>query len=251
MLLFLTFMNFWIRLLVPEWFDPKIDEYAINRANSQGISISVENLLLDDQHIIFDVNITNESPDPVLIDPAAMYYLASNIKFPSDTDPDAILDYEDKFIRNYALSEQQVKGLYTHKIKEQRNKSLLLGILSAGLIVFDIAMDAKDANRTEWNSKTARSANTRKVLTTAGLAAADIMQDQAGYKAWQKSEDLYFLDQEMLKCGELQPGQSIRAKVFFQANNLKHFRLIIPVGNSDYSFDFREAEPEDCRKLHK
>jgi hypothetical protein len=251
MLLFLIFLNFWIRLLVPEWFDPRIDESALNKAKSNGIEISVENLLVDHQHFIFDVLITNESPDPVLIDPASMYYLPSPVKFPADYDPDAMLDYEDKLTKYFVMTEQQVKDLYTHKIQDQRNKSILLGILSAGLIVFDVAMDTKDMNRGEWTSKMTRSANTRKALTTVGLATADILNDQAGYKAWQKREDLIYLDQEILKCGELQPGQSVRGKIFFISSNEQHFRLIVPIGRTDFSFDFREAEPADFKKLHK
>jgi hypothetical protein len=72
-----------------------------------------------------------------------------------------------------------------------------------------------------------------------GLAAMDMAQQVTFTTAEKKGEDLYFLQEEILRPEILPSGGSCRGKVFFPKSGGQYFKLIIPVGNTEYAFDYR------------
>ena len=130
-----------------------------------------------------------------------------------------------------------------------------MGLLSAGLIIFDVAMDAKDMNTGEWTKKKADNAMIRDVVTMSSLAVMDMAQQVTYTTAEKKGEDLYFLQEEILRPEILPSGGSCRGKVFFPKSGGQYVKLVIPVGSDrqfltivtrsedGHRFDVEKAEP--------
>jgi len=252
-LIFLFFLIYssCTRYLVPSWYDPEVHEKKYSRITDDRITVVVDNLEVNDQHLVFDVEIRNESTHPVHIDPEKMYYLASTVPFPPETLTKSGSSFESNLKKNQAISEKGVAEQLEQKIIEQRRAGILVGILSAGLMIYDAAMDAKDFSSSEWTPKKANNALVRDVVTMAGLTAMDVVQQQSTITTHVKGSDLFFLPDEILKSEVLAPGESCRGKVFFATTRDKYIKLIIPVENTEYAFDFRWADVDDLRKLQK
>jgi hypothetical protein len=239
------------RYLVPAWFNHEEHSVKYSRMEYDGIQFYTEHLEVNDQHLVFDIEIRNQRPYPVEISPEKIYYLGSNVPFPPETKIKSGSGFESQLEKQFAISERGVADQFEHKMKAQRRNSILMGVLSAGLIVFDAAMDAKDFNSGDWTPKKIRNANTRDLVTIAGIAAADVVHRNSVMTAEMKREDLFFLPEEILKEINLEPGESCRGKVFFPTSRDRYIKLIIPVEYTEYAFDFRWADYEDQKRLKK
>jgi hypothetical protein len=238
------------QILVPTWYDYKADIHKHNWVDHKGITIIAENMEVNGQHLIFDVEIKNESDYRVRFNPEEMYYLGSDKAFPLNDRHDTRIGFESKLDKRFALSESQVADHFQNKIKSQKKTALVTGILSAGLVVFNTAMNVK-AIHEDWTPKTQRRENLRNLLTFGSVAAMDVVRDQAAYSAMDARDDLYFLPQEIIEDGDIYPGQSFRGKVFFPITYDRYVRVIIPVGRSDFALDFRWADRKEERKLKR
>ena len=238
------------QILVPSWYDQKADIEKHNWVDYHGITIIAENIQVNDQHIIFDVEIKNESNYRIQFELEKMYYLSSDVAFPPNDRYDARVEFESKLDKHFALTESQVANQFQKKIKSQKKTALVTGILGASLMVFNTAMNIKDTNN-EWSPKLQRRENVRNLLTFGGVAALDVVRNQAGFSAMDARDDLYFLPQEILENGDIYPGQSFRGKVFFPVTYDKYIRIIIPVGHNDFALDFRWANGKEERKLKR
>jgi len=239
------------RYLVPAWFDPEEHSVKYSRMEYEGILFYTEHLEVNDQHLVFDIEIRNQRSYPVDIKPEKMYYLGSNVSFPPETKTESGSGFESKLVKQFTVSEKGVAGQFEQKMKAQRRTSILMGVLSAGLMIYDAAMDAKDFNSGDWTPKKIRNANTRDLVTIAGIAAADVVHQTSVVTAEMKREDLFYLPEEILRETRLQPGESCRGKVFFPTSKDKYIKLIIPVEYTEYAFDFRWADYEDQKVLRK
>ena len=234
------------QILVPGWFDPKVDSKKHNWLDYEGISIVAENLEVNDMHIVFDVEINNGTDYRLRFDPEIVYYLDSNIPYPSHNSPG---DYESKLKKQYALSETEVARDFERQVRNQKTTNLITGILSAGLLVFDAAMNANVGS--EVSSKFFSQEAITSMVTVGGLAAMDIVREQAAMTAADAKEDLHFLSDEIIEEGVIYPGKIYRGKIFFDTTRGKYIRLIIPVESKDFALDFRWADAKDQRKLKR
>jgi hypothetical protein len=237
--------------LVPAWFDPEVHSSKDSRMDFDGLTIITENLEVNDQHLVFDVEIRNHTTHPVHVKPEVMYYLGSEVPFPPETRDHSGSSFESNLKKNLAIGEKEVGNQLGNKIKAQRRTGILLGILSAGLMIYDVAMDAKDFNSGEWTAKKANNAVLRDVVTMASLTAMDVVQQQSAMTAQVKGADLFYLPDEILRSNLLAPGASCRGKVFFPSTKDKYIKVIIPIDNTEYAFEYRWAEAEDMRKLQR
>jgi len=254
--LLILFFLIWIcsscaQVLVPAWFDPEDQPFKSSRMEYEGLTLVTENLENNDQHLVFDVEIRNEGDQPVYIDPADFYYLESEEPFPPETlyQPDS--HFESGLKKKQALSEAEVGRQFEEEIKGKRRTGLILGILSAGLVIYDVAMDAKDFNSGEWSAGKANRAMVRDVVTMASLTAMDVAQQQSAITFEKKGADLYYLPEEILHSQVLDPGEFSRGKVFLPGTRDKFIKLVIPIADTEYAFDYRWAEVEELRKLQR
>ena len=237
--------------MVPAWFDPEVHTGKSSRMEFDGLTLITECLETNDQHLVFDIEIHNEGHQPLLIDPGKVYYLGSDVPFPPETFHQSGTHFESGLTRHQALSEEGVAGQLEKKIKARRRTGILMGILSAGLVIYDVAMDAKDLNSGEWTSGKANRAMVRDVVTMASLTAMDVAQQQSAVTAEKNGADLYYLPEEILRPRVLAHGESCRGKVFLPVARTRFIKLIVPIENTEYAFDYRWADAEDMRKLRK
>ena len=249
-LLILTCCSCSSQILVPSWYNQNADIKKHNWMDYDGISIIAENMGVNDQHLIFDVEIKNDTDFRLRFDPEDVYYMGSDTPYPADGRNDTRIAFESGLEKRYALTENQVANHFKDKIKRQKKTAIVTGILSAGLVVFNTAMNVKGMSE-EWSPKSQRQENIRNVLTFGGLAAMDVVREQSAITAYEARDDLYFLSDEILEEGVIPPEQSFRGKVFFPVTRDKYIRMIIPVGRHEFALDFRWAEGKEERKLRR
>jgi hypothetical protein len=239
------------QMLVPAWFDPEVYPDKSSRVEFDGLILITENLEANDQHLVFDVEIRNEGGQPIYVDPGKIYYLGSDVPFPTETYNRSGTHFESGLKKNAAISEEGVAKQFEQKIKEKRRAGILLGILSAGLMIYDVAMDTKDFNSGEWTAEKANNAMVRDVVTMASLTAMDLVQQQSAVTAGMKGADLHYLPDEILRSQVLAAGDSCRGKVFLPATQDKFLKLVIPVEHTEYAFDYRWADTDEMQKLQR
>ncbi len=237
-----------IRFLVPVWFNPATDSSKINEAKYNGLTINVENLEVNDQYLLFDVQFENGRDNGIAINPEEYYILTSDVPFPSDSDMTKTEQFEGNLTKHYSLSENEVASTFNQDLKVRKNRGTLIGLLGVGLFIFDAAADVNDYHH-EWSPGRANAAIARDWLTFGGLTTLNALGNQNAHYAYRTSDDLRFLHREILKKGVMDAHQAGRGKVFFNTSNAKYIRLIIPAGESDFSFDFRQANPDDYKAL--
>lgn len=238
------------QILVPGWFDSKVNSKKHNWLDYQGIVIVAENIEVNDRQIIFDVEVKNETDHRLRFNPEEAYYLASNSPFQHDYQDGYTSEVESNLKKYYALSEKEVVRYYENKVKSQKRTNLITGIISAGLIVFDVAMASKGAS-VEASSKFFNQETIRSMVTVGGLAAMDVVREQSAITAMQASEDLHFLPDEILEEGVIMPGQTFRGKIFFPVTRNDFVRMVVTAESKEFVLDFRWASVKEQRKLYR
>jgi len=246
LLIILTACNHY---LVPSWYNTRVHSEKHDWLEYNGITIVAENLETEDLHLVFDIEIKNETDYRIRFYPGEIYYLGSNTPYPPDNDMEALAAFESKLVKNYMFSEKEVSNYFKKKAKKQRNAGVFAGILSASLLVLDAALDAKDMKSNEWTSKKIKNSNTRDLITFASIAAMDLVQEQTAMGASMSAEELHYLPDEILRTKEIYPGEFYRGKAYFPLTKDKYVRLIIPLGSNDFSFNFRWADDRTFRNL--
>jgi hypothetical protein len=245
---FFAGLSSWVHFLVPIWFDPTVDTEKFSEAGFNRITVKTENMVINDQHMIFDVRIENNSGNTISVNPDSIYVLASDTPFPADSDYEATRAFEGSLTRHYALEQQDIANRFRENIAKQRRKNTFLGLLGVGLVIFDAAADASDWHH-EWSRSRRNAAITRDWVTAGGLTAINILGSQGAESAFYSGQDLQYLDREILKKKAIETDGSERGKVFFNTSSAKYFRLIVSAGHTDFSFDFRQATGDDYRRL--
>jgi hypothetical protein len=238
MLIALLFFNVFPRFLVPAWFDPSIDQIKFSRIESGTLIVTVENLEINDDQMIFDIEIINKSQIPVYFDADSIYYIDSSPSGMISRDP----------VRNYPSEEHLQTEVSMRKMKSARTAGTLLDLFSIGLVIFDAASDMRDMHG-EWTPKRARASAARDMITMGGIGVAGLARDHLRYTAWREEENIRALESESLISGPIAPQNVRRGKLHFDNRSSGHLRLVVPLPDGDYIFDFREATPEDYRKI--
>ena len=245
---FIVLLSSCQRYLVPVWFKPETDNSKASEASTEQALVRVENIKYNNSFLIFDVIAENHSDDTLAVEPQDMYYCVNPNPY-SNKSTDRSGTDSNVFDRHYALMEFEVASSIRKQIKTQKTNNVILGILCAGLIVYDATQDAKDNREMYWTGSKVRQVNNRKAAVFTGLATADAISKVNVANAQKESEDLYYLSGEILPATTLQPGEQVRGKVFFKYLPGRFYRLTLPFGGLNYIFDFRKAESRDRQKL--
>jgi hypothetical protein len=231
--------------LVPFEFSAPDNSKPYSEIHSDGVTVYAESFEVKKDLLIFDVEVINESGRILHIDPEIIFFQFSKDQFPDqEIEYDPILN-----ISNYAKSPDLIREYYEMKVRKNRSTKTLLAILETGLIVYDVIKDGQDYHSEPTLSRVNRSI-ARDIGITASLTAIDIGADALEEKQFQTDEDLYYLPEEILLPGPLNPGESTRGKVYFrQYHKHKHYHLTIPVEDQFFEFDFRWPKGEEKRML--
>lgn len=253
---FLALVSCSPQALVPFEYNSEIDRDPVSVVEANGLTVYMENIERKADLLVFDLEIVNDSKKPISINHPELYYYAGQEQFHAISDT-ATIDIKNayatplqKMNRQYAMSSHSVESYYKRRAGNKKAMGIFLFALGAGLIINDIVKDGEDAAKAVWTETDANRAVSRDILTAGSLLAIDIIGHETAREEYDAHEDLHFLPYEMFPEQWVAPGKSVRGKVFFRTNQgLKYYRLILPIENTDYVFDFRKRKSADRRKL--
>ncbi len=216
----------------------------------EGIVLSAAFDRSDDRYTIFNVEITNQSDVPVLIDPARFYYQME--------DTLTQVPYTDEWAvsQAYALvPDQEIARLENEMQREEAKLKRKKAIWTAVAVVATVAMVAAVADN---NSKPVRNresgfrrANTnRAIVNTWALAvnmSADAKRASVGSyysKTNNLASQIETWEHYPLRVQTLQPGQRLYGDVVFRSNALSqgNLRFWFPVENRPFLIHFHQTK---------
>lgn len=243
------------RFLVPLTYDFPTNRGTALVSELDSVRVMVENIELKGSYLVFDMEVNNRSWEPVEIVPEHICYYASPDAFKtldSLEDVHALsMFYQNEFnYKERAMRPSEVEAYFLERLKTKQGVAIVLLLAGAGMVVHDAVQDAQDANKVEWTASDAKKAAARDGLTVASLVAIDIANEGLAASSYRDNKEMQYLPDELFPQKTIAPGDSFRGKVFFPKKEAhQHYRLIVPIGNTDYVFDFRKLTPEEKMKL--
>lgn len=239
------------KLLVPVTFDPRHDEGQVAVIDTEGLAIFVESLEVHKAAIVFDVEVRNLSLQPLHINPGQMHMMASKTEFPvAEADGTAAtMRFENSLERHYALKEREVEKSYHASIRSNNAMGTVFMVMAAGLVAFDMVKDIQDIQAPFWSERMARNSTLRDIASITGVVTADLANKKFQLENESSREDLHYLEQEILLETNLEPMEAVRGKVFFPREKARYYRILLPIDDKDYIFDFRKARRKECKSL--
>lgn len=224
--------------------------YMLLQADS--ITAVLEHLETENRLVVFDLEIVNKSGLPLTIDPKQFHYYAANQPFPALTDSAADIhqvSYPHSELPGYmkrSLSKKAVEQQYEASIRQQKTLAIIFGVLSATVVVADVASDIRDAKKEVYTFKDWTRSEARDVITASTLMSADAVISSSAEKNYYTREDLHFLDQEIMEGMNLPDTSALRGKVYFpKIGPYRYYRIVVPVEDYNFVFDFRKARTKD------
>jgi len=241
--------------LIPTWYDKDTDDSILAEITDQDVTIRVENLELKENQVIFDVEIINNADEHLCLNTSLFYHLTSQYEFKSLDTISAdqfAYEYDSDWKKFNALSGAQVKKRIEDKIKYKEGANGFLVLLGAGLIIADGIQDIKDATDDDFSEADLERSIEREVAVASSLATIDQITYGNANKIMGLEEDLHYLNSEILEIDELAPKTSKRGKVYFSNVYVrKYSRLVLPIGETYFVFDFRKAKSAERQHLNR
>ena len=243
------------RILVPLTYRAQTDNNTALISEYDSVSVMVQNIAVKGGYMVFDMEVSNQSDRPIEVIPEHICYYASPGAFqPVDSTDDVhvvTLLYQNEFnYKEQAMRPGEVEAYFLKRLRVKQGVGVVLLLAGAGLVIHDAVQDEQDISQQEWTKSDAKKAVTRDVLTAASLVAIDVAGESLEASAYQDHVELRYLPDELFPQKDIEPGHSFRGKVcFLKREAHKYYRMIIPIGNADYVFDFRKPTPEEKMKL--
>ncbi len=228
--------------LMPVEYNPSSHSETYSVIRSERFTIYAECLDARKDLLVFDIEIVNESGWLQSVYPDQFYIFGSSGPFPAtgkknqeDIDTNKPLP----FSVFYAQSERTIAGYYQRRIRKKENTKTLLALIGAGLMLFDVVQDGQDFYREPTPKRISRSIS-RDVAVGTSLIAINAASELITSGQAHTDEDAYYLQEEFLRTGIVNNGESVRGKAFFLPDRKYTFyRLTLPMQNEVYVFDFR------------
>jgi hypothetical protein len=239
--------------LVPNAFDRKYDDSKVAVIDNDDHVVIIENLERNAAALVFDVEIRNFSLRELDVSPVDMRMLASDHRFPTlaESDQVTVTNFE-RDLNHYAAlnSDEAVEG-YHKLLRSRKALGIALVALAAGLATWDAVKDAQEWQSSIWTDAMANKSATRDFITMAGIFSADMANSIIREANLRHSEDMHFIHQEILEYTLVKPMEAVRGKVFFPGGKHKYSRIIIPLADNEYVFDFRKPTGKERQYLKK
>lgn len=238
--------------LVPFDFDTSNQTESYTHLESNGVSIYAECIELKRDLLVFDIEIKNESRAFLEIDPQEIYYYHSDVPFPDSGEENWEYYFRqqstDSF-RRYGESARSVENYYRKKIRSKENTKKLLAVLGTGLMIYDAVKDGQDFHREPTRNRYKNSI-ARDITLAASLAGIDVAGAVLTNEQMESDEDLHYLYEERFPFSDLGTGESVRGKIYFiQKPKFRYYRLLVPIENQFYVFDFRWPTYEEKKVI--
>jgi hypothetical protein len=192
-------------------------------------------------YMVFDLEIANNSQYEMPVAPQMISSYASSNTFATPETGDDVhkLSAPNSTLtmtRHFASDPSSIQRFYYEKAKANETKAGIFAILTVGLIIFDIASDSKATQKEVSTSRDEWKSIGRDIMVTTALTATDVARSSAQ----QAAEESHFLPYEVFPECTIKSGGNVRGKIFVPIESShKYVRLVVPVGNEDYVFDFR------------
>jgi hypothetical protein len=241
------------KLYVPATYSPTDGDAVVGTIQDDQVQVYLENIEQTGKHMIFDLQVINQSDQPIVVDPHEIFYYGAFNPFPELTPGENVHSVFSHAVEGargvYALTEEKVHKDIRATVRSQQAVGIVLAVAAAALVVNDIVQDSEDYSKEFWTKADANQARNRDIATFASLITVDMIRAGMEMDQMKKFEDLEYLPDEYLHEMILMPGNSVRGKVFLPVREVNHIRLVIPLGSHDYIFDFREATSKEMRVL--
>ncbi len=233
------------RILAPLGTDPQMERpYATLELDS--VTVNIENMVMRGDHLLFDVEIENNTQQALNYAPQSMYFQGYNKK--GKLKAVVPVSYQQQYYTpkplqwsSYAYNETRAKKFMKQKVSAQKAGKTFLDLLSLGLIINEVVQNSKDANQSFWTENDARRADNRAAANFAAqlalTASSNIMAGVIASNSWERDD----VDHDYLTAGILAPGKSIRGLVLFPKNlSAAQFKIFIPIEGTLFEFSFEK-----------
>ena len=218
----------------------------------------LEHMPEDNQQLVFDLEVINESNSDYYFSPEKVILFMSNEPFPEmDTENQTALAVS--HIKQQggigplkARSARQVNQFFERKIRAQRAGQIAMLVLGTAFLITDAVADAKDATSEIVTEKQMNRAIMRDAATVSALAFMDIASMQMENTIVNRYEDLEYLPDEYLGAQLLLPKSAVRGKVFFpRKEQHRYYRMILSVNGKPHIFDLRYPASRERKALRR
>ncbi len=205
------------------------------------VKIYLQHLENKYQHYVFDLEIDNQGSEAVYLSPQQISFYFSEHHFPRREHTEDGEKFTRLKRKQFVRRPIEVKQLYEQKERSRAAAATVFALVSVGMMVYDEAKDAKDRSRSHVTEKDVLRAATRDALVSVAMMATDIAQKSTE----QAQEDSYFLVNEIFREGKIETCQKKRGKIFLPVGEgLRYLRMIVPIENKEYIFDFKHKGTE-------
>jgi hypothetical protein len=213
---------------------------TLAKIDAPELTIYLEHIGSKYQHNIFDLEVINHTLESIFVYPQQISFYFSEERFPR---PDQEMGRSDELIQTMRLkrklfvrSPDAVRSLFEQKEKARATVGVVFSLISVGLSVYNDVKTAEDRKKSSFTEKDVKRAATREALVLAGFLAADIAE-ASKQKAQQET---YYLPYEIFNEGKIDSLARRRGKIFLpEEEGLRYLRLIVPIENKEYIFDFK------------
>lgn len=210
-------------------------------AESPDVTIQLEHIGTQFNHLVFLAKLTNHSSDSVWFNPQLTSYYASGKMFKTPLQASDIhsVSYANSRLvakRIFASSPDQILQLAENRATNMRVLAGVAVLVSAAVIVHDAVQDQKDYRKETWRAKDENRAIARDVAVNSSLLLADASLQAKDHA----SAEEYYLEEEVLPALHLPPGGTVQGKIYLMnETSFRYTRLVIPFRNVEYVFDFK------------
>lgn len=202
-------------------------------------------------YMVFDLEVENHSSSPMPVAPQQISFYASSKTFIPIQNGDNVHKLSGPnstltMVRQFACDPTSVQRVYAEKARSKKVEAGIITFLAIGVMVFDASKDSKSFHKEMFTSKGASKSFGRDVMVTTALIAKDIAQSSAQKKA----EDSYYIPFELFPECTIKSGRNVRGKIFLPIESRhKYIRVIVPLPNADYVFDFKRSGVKPAQPL--
>lgn len=228
-------------------------DYSIEKDNREAyievdsVTISLTNLEVQNDHFVFGMEVQNNRNEPVFIDVNKMQKFASEISYQDTLKSQTLQELIP------AMTPIQVNQFFMAKKKDAQGAAFFLFLLGAAITAYDAVKDAEDESKNTWTEKDEKNSAIRNIVTTAGLLATDALTEAAFASEENAETELLYLPDELFDAYAISPGEQYYGKILFKKISFlqKYHRVILPMEDGRFIFDFRKATPKERRYLYE
>ena len=252
LLLFTMCSAFGQQYLIPDAYDREIDLNKIAIIDNHDQVVFIENMEWNAAAVVFDVEIRNFSLDKLEVAPTEMIMMVSRESFPlvAESGSASVTQFENNLKRHHALHQRDAANNYRKIIRTRKALGIALTALAVGLATYDAAKDTQDWQSSIWTEAMTRQSITRDFVTMVGFVSTDVAKGIIEKANVRQTEDLQYIDQEILEYTSVKPMEAVRGKVFFPGAKGKYYRVIIPLAGNEYVIDFRKPTSRESKHLN-